>query len=557
MSDWLDSLKGVVPENVIAEAKNAASENGDALGVVFEKSDVSPRKILSRLSRHWNIPCLEVQKYHPDKQAIDEISEEIARKFKVLPLFSLQDKLYVALTNPDDLQAQDYLRQLTGMSIEPVLAAPGDLDQAINRCFLAPEKIARSMGAFEEKKKTGKEEEEEDIHFGDEEAPAIKLLNYIISHAINLNASDIHLEPFPDQTSLRYRIDGVLHRFPPPPPHLYRALITRIKIISSLDVAERRLPQDGRTTYTLNNRDYDLRISIIPNLHGEGVVMRILDTEGKNLDLEEVGFPENILDDYSKMIKRDHGIILVTGPTGSGKTTTLYASLKRIYSVEKKMITLEDPVEYQLKGIIQVPIRADIGFTFARGLRSILRHDPDIIMLGEIRDLESAEIAVRSSLTGHLVFSTLHTNNAPAAIARLIDMGLPVFLVFSSLVGVLAQRLVRRLCPRCKEKVPVNSSLYDTPGLESISRENGIYSPVGCTNCAGIGYKGRTAIFELMKITRDMRKLSEKEVTPERLKDIAQKHGFMSLAQSALKKLESGVTSLEEVISYITSEAED
>jgi len=550
MERWLELLKDKIDPGPFEKAMEEEDSGGDPAGFLLDRKLISPKSLLCALSHYYSLPSLEVEYYYPDKDALSMISEEVARRFLILPLFILEESLYVALSDSDDLTAQDYLRQLTGLTVEPVLALKTSIEGAINRHYLSAEQAAQRMTDFHEKMPEVKiEEEEEEIRIEDEEAPAIKLLNYILSQAINLGTSDIHLEAFPEKVMLRYRIDGVLHEFPHPPLHLYRAIVSRIKIISNLDVAEHRLPQDGRAAYSIKDRDYDMRISIIPNLHGEGVVIRILDTKGKGKDLDELGFSPSMLEQYKKIIKKPYGILLVTGPTGSGKSTTLYATLKHIYTPEKKIITLEDPVEYQLFGVTQIQVRPDIGFTFGVGLRSILRHDPDTVMLGEIRDLESAEIAIRASLTGHSVFSTLHTNDAPSSVVRLIDMGVPSFMVFSSLNGIMAQRLIRRLCPACKVKVSMDKAMLISPGLEGIPEGSEIYEPKGCGICGNIGYKGRIAIYELLEITEKMRHLSPEELTQEKIVKLAQETGFKTLRENALEKLLQGITSLEEVLS--------
>jgi type IV pilus assembly protein PilB len=503
------------------------------------------------MSHYYRLPSLDLEYYYPDREAAGKITEDIARRFLIVPLFQLDEKLYVALKDPDNLTVQNYIRQLTGLEVEPVLSVETDLNSSINRIYVTKEETAKEMGGYKAKEeKLEQKQAETQIRIEDDEAPAIKLVNYMLTQAVNLGASDIHLEPFPEKVMLRYRVDGVLHEFPPPPLHIFRAVVSRIKIISNMDVAERRLPQDGRSGININNRDYDLRVSIIPNVNGEGVVIRILDTQGKGKGLDEIGFNKKMLDQYKKLIVKPHGILLVTGPTGSGKSSTLYATLKYIYTPKKKIITLEDPVEYQMEGLTQIAVNAGIGFTFGAGLRAVLRHDPDIVMLGEIRDLESAEIAIRASLTGHLVLSTLHTNDTPSSVTRLIDMGIQSFLVFSSLNGILAQRLVRRLCPSCKVKIDLTEEEIFSTGIKSLPPGVVLYGPKGCSACGNLGYKGRIAIHELLEVTNGMRRLKSEEITPEKIRDLAIAEGnFMSLRDSALEKFFQGITGIEEVLS--------
>jgi type II secretory ATPase GspE/PulE/Tfp pilus assembly ATPase PilB-like protein len=549
MPSWLELLEGEVDAAVMTEARREELEGRRADDFLLEKHLVTAPVILSALSRHFMYPSIEVEHYHPEEKWVSMISEEIVRRYSLLPLFDEDNRLYVAMINPDDLYAQDYVKQLTGLLVEPVITTHQSLINAINRLYLSKEKSAEAMEGYVEKKDEAAVLADMEVRFGDEEAPAIKLVNYIISQGVNLEASDIHIEPLPNRVSLRYRIDGILHEFPPPPLHIFRALISRIKILSNLDVAERRLPQDGRTSVDIEGRRYDMRISIIPNVRGEGVVIRILDTQGMGKELVDLGFAPEMRTLYEKLIRRPYGIILVTGPTGSGKSTTLYATLKHIYSPQKKIITIEDPVEYQINEITQIQINPEIEYTFALGLRSILRHDPDIIMLGEIRDLESAEIAMRASLTGHFVFSTLHTNDAPSALTRLLDMGLPAYLVFSTLIAVVAQRLVRVLCPKCKEKHEPDPIFLEALGISSLPPDAQMFRPVGCTYCNNIGYKGRTAIYELLEVTQEMRRLTGDSINPDNIKRIAHDKGFVSLRDSAIGKLFAGVTSRDEVLS--------
>ncbi|MEQ8190735.1 MAG: GspE/PulE family protein [Candidatus Eremiobacterota bacterium] len=549
MDSWLDFIKNKIDPDIMEKAFKEEDEGRDVATFLLDNKSASKKDLLSAMSHYYKLPSVDLEYYYPDRDSTGKITEEIARRFLIVPLFQLDDKLYVALKDPDNLTVQNYIRQLTGLEVEPVLSLEPDLNSSINRVYLTKEETAKKMTGYKPEK-VEKKPVEMQIRIEDDEAPAIKLVNYMLTQAINLGASDIHLEPFPEKVMLRYRVDGVLHEFPPPPVHIFRAVVSRIKIISNMDVAERRLPQDGRAGININNRDYDLRVSIIPNVNGEGVVIRILDTQGKGKGLDEIGFNKKMLDQYKKLIVRPHGILLVTGPTGSGKSSTLYATLKYIYTPKKKIITLEDPVEYQMEGLTQIAVNSSIGFTFGAGLRAVLRHDPDIVMLGEIRDLESAEIAIKASLTGHLVFSTLHTNDTPSSVTRLIDMGIQSFLVFSSLNGILAQRLVRRLCPSCKVKIDLTEEEITSTGLKSLPPGTEFFGPKGCSACGNLGYKGRIAIHELLEINQKMRRLKPEEVTQEKIRDLALEEGnFMTLRDSAVEKFIQGITSIEEVLS--------
>jgi type IV pilus assembly protein PilB len=554
MSAPINLVKDLLSHEDFNRALRYEEEGSDPYDFILTEKILAPATLLPVLSRFWKIPFLELEFYHPQKSALGRVNEDVARRFNVLPLFQLEDSLYVATWEPDNLATLDYLRQLTGFTIEAVLAARTDLEEAINRHFLSSEQVAQAMGSFAAREKGDDLSGIDELRIEDSEAPAIKLVNYIISQAINLGASDIHLEPYPGKAKLRYRVDGVLHEFPPPPHHLYRSLVARIKIISGMDVAEKRLPQDGRTAFVSDDKKYDLRVSVIPNMNDEGVVIRVLDTQSKGQELVDLGFSKEMMERYSRFVRMPYGIILVTGPTGSGKSTTLYATLKEIYSPRKKIITIEDPVEYQLEGITQIQVNPVIGYTFASGLRSILRHDPDIIMLGEIRDLESAEIAIRSSLTGHLVLSTLHTNDAPTAVIRLIDMGIPAYLVLASLNGVLAQRLIRKLCPKCRRQATYVPGRLAFLGIDPIPPEASFFEPVGCQACNNLGYRGREAIMEMLEINTEIRHIPQETLSLEKIKELARLHGYTTLKESLAAKLMSGITSLEEVASLTSIE---
>jgi type IV pilus assembly protein PilB len=546
LESWIDLLEGVTDRENLERARKEEEEGNDPADFLLGERILPPKALLSALSRHYRLPAVNLDRYHPSSEALSLLPEEVARRFLVLPLFQLKDQLYLAVRNPDDFTTVDYIRQLTGLSIEIVIAPRRSIESAINREYIPREKAEKA--AEPEKGKKPDEVEVKDLRFEDEKSPIIKTVDHIISRGLQMGASDIHLEPYERRVSLRYRIDGILHEFPPPALDMYPGVVARIKIISNMDIAEKRKPQDGRTKVTSNNRDYDLRVSILPSLKGEGVVMRILDTSGEKKKLEDLGFSPEMLRQYVKLISKPFGLILVTGPTGSGKSTTLYATLKQILTPEKKYITLEDPVEYDQEGIHQVQVNDDIGFTFAEGLRSILRHDPDVVMLGEIRDEKSAEIAIRAAMTGHMVFSTLHTNDAPSAVTRLIDMGVQSYLVFSSLTAIMAQRLLRRLCPECRREAPLDAAQLESLGLKAAPGDAKIYEPTGCSICNGLGYKGRIAVYELLEITPAMRTLSRERCSPDNIRDLAKGTAFVTLRDSAMEKLFKGLTSVEEVL---------
>jgi general secretion pathway protein E len=385
------------------------------------------------------------------------------------------------------------------------------------------------------------------------EAPVIKLVNHIISNATEMGASDIHLEPFSEDLILRYRIDGILHNFEAPPKRLNSALCTRIKIMAELDISERRLPQDGRIKLKVLGKDIDMRVSTLPTIHGESIVIRILDSTNLNVDLEKMGFPKKELEQFQKLIKKPYGKILVTGPTGSGKTTTLYGALQNINTSDKKIITIEDPVEYQIRGINQIHVKPKIGLDFASGLRSIVRQDPDVIMVGEIRDTKTADVAIQAALTGHLVFSTVHTNDAAGAITRLLDMGVENYLISSALIGVLAQRLVRVICKSCKEPAKVASALIEelgTCGHENIKAFHG----KGCNVCSQTGYRGRAGIYELLIVDDSIRQLILAKSTAQKIRDFSRSQGMTTLREDGWKKVATGITTVEEVLRVTLSE---
>jgi type IV pilus assembly protein PilB len=454
--------------------------------------------------------------------------------------------------DPLDLITIDNLRHMTGCEINPIIATKADLQRAIDEFYgredLLKDAISDSYELEEFKvEKTG---EEQDLSLDElisraEEAPIVKLVDLLLMQAIKDRVSDIHIEPFKSKINIRYRIDGVLYEIPPPAKHLLPALVSRIKILSNLDIAERRLPQDGSFFVKVEKKGVDIRVSTVPTIYGEKVVMRILDKSATPLDLGELGFQPKELESFRKAIVSPHGLILVTGPTGSGKTTTLYAALNEIKSPHKNICTVEDPVEYKLEGINQVQIKPRIGLTFANALRSFLRQDPDIIMVGEVRDLETAQICIRSSLTGHLVLSTLHTNDAPSAISRLVDIGIEPYLTSSSLILVAAQRLVRKLCPECKEAYEATPKIMSDFGI----KQELLYKPKGCDYCSHTGYRGRIAIYEIIVINDKLKEMISRGAGLGEIKSVVREMGVSSLTSAGIKKVEEGISSIEEVLS--------
>lgn len=482
---------------------------------------------------------------------LEGISSRFFRSHLIVPLEFKNNLLKVAMANPDDRATIDALRVATSAEVLVFAGETKILEEYIARIYgQESQNINRIIEDIGTNTLDFIKEEEEDIgHLKDlaSEAPIIKLVNMVISRAVENRASDIHIEPFEDELKVRFRIDGVLHDIESLPKNLQAAILSRIKIMAKLNIAEKRLPQDGRIKLKVAEKEIDLRVSTIPVLYGEGVVMRILQKEGVTIDLNLLGFPAPTLTIFNRLIKKSNGIILVTGPTGSGKTTTLYGALDKINSPDKKIITVEDPVEYQLKGINQIQVKPQIGLNFAGTLRHIVRHDPDIIMIGEIRDLETAEIAIQSALTGHLVFSTLHTNDAPSAITRLLDMGVENFLLSSTLRGVLAQRLVRIICPACKV---IDSSPSDQEELVHLKMGNirTLYKGTGCEQCAFTGYWGRIGIFELFLIDEEIRRMILKEGDSNQMRAAARKKGMRTLLEDGLEKVKEAMTTLPEVL---------
>lgn len=477
-----------------------------------------------------------------------------------LPLHTRDGELLAAVADNRGICALRDLSRSLNLKPHPVMSTKEAIIEAINRIYSQTSKVDEVMGEIkgEDLSMIATEfESPKDLLELTEEAPIIRLLNALLMEAVKERASDIHIEPYEGGIDVRFRVDGILHKVLHPPKIIHEALISRIKIIAGLDIAEKRLPQDGRIKLLVGGRNIDIRVSIIPTALGERAVLRLLDRQTGVMSLEMLGFTESILNSFKEALARQNGIILVTGPTGSGKTTTLYASLLRLNTEERNIITVEDPVEYQLSGIGQMQVNPKIGLTFASGLRAILRQDPDIMMVGEIRDVETADIAIHASLTGHLVLSTLHTNDAPGAITRLIDMGIEPFLVASSLICVLAQRLVRVICPYCKEsyKPSVQEMAYLETG--DPPPPTVLYRGKGCNRCLGKGYLGRTGIYELLEITPNIRSLIMEKRDAQAIKTAAMKEGFRPLQKNAIDKVIKGITTIEEVLRVTQKDSDE
>jgi len=549
-----DSLveQGIISQEDLRTAISDSEKTGESLRKTLVRLGlVSEEDIISFFEEQLGIPYVELGSYIIDSKVIKSIPEELARKYTIIPLFKSGETITLAMADPLNVIALDDLRLKTGCTIEPVAANETDIKNSINQYYGTGGSIDEVIKTIQTKAIGAEEEEEislEKLHDMAEEAPIIKLVNLIILQAIRDGASDIHIEPEEKDLRVRARIDGVLHDVSTIPKHLQAAVISRTKIMADLNIATKRIPQDGRFQINIENNQIDVRISALPTIYGENIVMRLLDTSSVLLGLEQLGFSENNLDQFKLLITRPHGIILVTGPTGSGKTTTLYSALNTINTPDKNIITVEDPVEYRLAGIRQSQINPKAGLTFASGLRSILRQDPDVVMVGEIRDRETAEIAVQAALTGHLVFSTLHTNDAAGALTRLTDMGIEPFLISSSIIGVIAQRLVRTICPSCKEEfTPTEKSLKEL-GIEKENENIKIFKGKGCKNCKNTGYKGRIGIFEQMLLNDKIKDLVLERTSSVVIKRAAQEAGMKTLREDGLDKVMKGITTLDEVM---------
>lgn len=529
------------------------------LGEILLKTGVVSEKDLAQiLSHQLNIPYASQETLLLNPAAIEDlvklVPEEFARKNIVVPISLHYNTLKVAMSDPTDLVMLDNLRQVTGYTIEPLIATKTDIEACITQFYKEGSMLKTAVEASYSaiNYETQQEDAETDslsldnIVASTKKAPVVNLTDLLILQAVKDRASDIHIEPYQDRIVMRFRIDGVLHEMPAPDKSMMLPLISRIKILAKMDISEKRLPQDGNLRAAIENREVDFRVSTIPTIYGEKVVMRILDRSSVKLSLEALGFNPDELAQYRKVIHSPHGMILLTGPTGSGKTTTLYAALNELRSPEKNILTIEDPVEYQIPGINQVQVKPSIGLTFANGLRSFLRQDPDVILVGEVRDLETAQISIRAALTGHLVFSSLHTNDAPTAISRLIDIGIEPFFVVSSLIMVIAQRLMRRLCKKCREPYKPVPELLPP----NFKYENGLtlYRAKGCVECGKTGYLGRFAIFEIMVMNEKIEELVVSRAPMASIRSEARRNGMRTLEESAFIKVKAGDTSLEEAL---------
>ncbi len=547
----------VTPQN-LNEALNIQKKKGGKLSDILVTSGFVDRKdLMVVLSEELGIPPINLARYKVDPSVIKLIPRKMAQHYQVIPISKMGDLLTVAMADPLNIFATDEIKSLTGFQIGILITTDKDIQTAIDEYYgeAAHEAIEEIMAGMEG---TGRvemvEDEEKEETAATElirlthETPVVKVVNLILAEAVKMKASDALIEPMERTLRVRYRIDGILQEAKNPPRSMHEAIISRLKVMSNLNIAERRLPQDGRFKIRIQNREVDFRISVLPSSEGEKAALRVLDKSQATLDLSKLGFEEKPLSHLKKESQRPHGMILVCGPTGCGKTTTLYSILKFIDSPEKNIVTVEDPVEYDLHGINQVTIRPNIGLTFASSLRSILRQDPDIIMVGEIRDFETADTAIKSALTGHLVLSTLHTTTAPGSVVRLVNMGTEPFLITSSIVLVAAQRLARKICPNCKEEYKVPRAVFEGSKIDSDKEKITLYRGKGCKQCFNTGYKGRVGLMETLVLTTRVRELIANKAQEYQIKEAARKEGMVTLRENGLKKTLAGITTWEEVL---------
>ncbi|WP_449280337.1 GspE/PulE family protein [Limnoglobus roseus] len=536
--------------------------------LVAERGLVNEDQLLQAQAELHGMKVQSLDDVKPSKDATAKVPHTMAELYKVVPLTFENNVLTVAMSDPNNLQALDDIRNFLGIAdVKAVLAPPKAVDDLMNKAYSTGAGGAGAGGADEESiasilkeiegdadlnKAVGKRETSIDLNSVEEmahSAPVRKLINMVMLMAIRDHASDVHFEPFEDEYKMRYKCDGVLYEMVPPPRHLATAISSRIKVMANLDIAERRLPQDGRIELNLGASRIDMRVSVLPTLFGESVVIRVLDQSNVGLSLDRIGMPPQLLADFREVIKKPNGICLVTGPTGSGKTTTLYSALSELNDIETKIITTEDPVEYEIDGLVQCPINHEIDLTFAAALRAILRQDPDVILIGEVRDLETAQISIQASLTGHLVFSTLHTNDAPSSITRLRDMGVEPFLITATLEAIQAQRLVRRVCPNCKTAYePTRDQLMELNTTPEQLKGQKFYYGEGCDKCNNLGFKGRTGLYELMLINDDIRDMISRGASNDQIRAYTRKIGIKGLREAGIDALCIGSTTLEEVV---------
>jgi len=541
----------LISQEQMGRALEIQKSEGGSLGYNLVKSGaISEMAFAEFMGQVFNVPAISLDDTEPDQDAVSLIPPEVATKFQVVPIKREGRILTVAMANPDNIFAIDDIKFITGLEVLPVVAPESSIKVTIDKLYDSADSLASIMRDMEEDFEIV-EDADEDISLEEvqsTDAPVVKLVNSLISDAVAKKASDIHIEPYEKVLRVRFRIDGMLHEMMSPPFKMKGAIISRLKIMAELDIAEKRVPQDGRIKIRIGGKSIDLRVSTLPTIFGEKLVMRILDRSNLQIDLSKLGFEEAALARFLRAIESPYGMVLVTGPTGSGKSTTLYSALNRINKPYCNIMTAEDPVEYNIDGINQVNVREEIGLTFASALRAFLRQDPNIVMVGEIRDLETASIATKAALTGHLVLSTLHTNDAASSINRLIDMGIEPFLVSSSVIMIIAQRLVRKLCERCKQPVRLHEETLRELGIEESPDELTLFEARGCIECNETGYSGRLGLYEVMAISSSIREMIIERRQAADIKQKAIEEGMLTLRADGLEKFKRGTTSLEEIL---------
>lgn len=538
---------GIINKDQLKDAlkQQRTESKGKKLGeILIAKGYVTDKDFINALAKQFDLPVITFEEMHPTKEAMELIGQSACLEYRIIPLEANEMSVKVAISDPLDIYSLDNVRFMINRDVEPVLALQSDIERAIDTFYKmedAPKQLEEELG-------------EMSVEEGDD-APIIRLVNLIITEAARANASDIHIDPMKDRVRIRYRIDGICIETESPPRRLQNTLLSRVKLMAKMDIAEKRRPQDGKIEYFVDSRSLDLRVASLPTNNGESIVLRILDKDKGLVGLEDLGFYYSEYQKLKQILKRPNGIVLVSGPTGSGKTTTLYAALKEMNKPTVKIITAENPIEYVIDGINQSQVEPKIGLTFARIIRAMLRQAPNIILVGEIRDVETAETAIQASLTGHLVLSTIHTNDAPSALTRLTDMGIKPFLVASSIMGILAQRLIRILCQNCKQPYLPEPFELKMIGVKPEDAEGKtIYKAVGCSVCKGTGYKGRKGIYELLIMDDQLRELAFRKATAQELRETAKSKGMFTLLEDGVRKILDGLTSIPEVINVAKRE---
>jgi type IV pilus assembly protein PilB len=543
--------EGLITQEQLGTAVAEQERVGRSLGrVLIDLGLIREPDLVSALAKKIGLNFVDLAEYQIDPSAASLIPEQVARRYRALPIGYEDSMLVVAMSDPANVFALDDIRTITGKQVKPVVATAADVDQAIRRYGQFDQSV-EDISAEAASKADEKTADLTQVEAAMEEAPIVRLVNLLITQAVTDRASDIHLEPSEGDIRIRYRIDGVLHEVMRSPKNIQNALISRLKVMADINIAERRVPQDGRVGLVVGGRAVDLRVATLPTVFGEKVVLRILDKTSVLLRLEDLGFLAGPYERFEQAFRKPYGTILATGPTGSGKSTSLYATLNIINTPDRNIITVEDPVEYRLPGVNQMQVNVKAGLTFASALRSILRADPDIILIGEIRDRETALIAMEAALTGHLVLSTLHTNDAASAITRLIEMGVEPYLVVSALDCVVAQRLARKLCERCREEYEPTAVELEVAGFPTDAGIERLFRPVGCPACGKTGYRGRAGLYEVMPVTEEIEKLTVERVSSEEIRKVAMEQGMITLRQDGLEKVRMGLTSLEEVFRVV------